>query len=83
MFKNENINLVKNDAEQFDFSKLAQNTPIEYYINNDENQVLKVYIFSSKDERAKARTEYNNKTATMNMAYGEIYEAKRDLINKI
>jgi hypothetical protein len=54
--------------------------PTEYYLNGDKSQVLKIYVFNSQDERVKARTEYNNKTATMNMTYREIYEAKNIMV---
>lgn len=80
LFINQKINLVKKDVEQSDFNRLMKKYPIEYYLNGDKSQVLKVYVLNSKDERIKARAEYNNKTATMNMTYREIYEVKNIMV---
>ncbi|MFL0269307.1 hypothetical protein [Candidatus Clostridium radicumherbarum] len=80
LFINQKINLVKKDVEQSDFNRLMQKYPTEYYLNGDKNQVLKIYVFNSQDERVKAKTEYNNKTAAMNMTYREIYEVKNIMV---
>ena len=80
LFINQKINLVKKDVEQSDFNRLMQKYPTEYYLNGDKSRVLKIYVFNSQDERVKARTEYNNKTATMNMTYREIYEVKNIMV---
>jgi len=77
---NKNINLVKKDLEQSDFNRLMQKYPTEYYFNGDNSQVLKVYVFNSKDERIKARAEYNDKTAAMKMTEREIYEVKNIIV---
>lgn len=80
LFKEGNINLVKQELENSDFSKLQQKYPTYYYIDNDKTKVLKVYVFASENERAKARAEYEVKTATMDMLYHEIYEAKNIMV---
>ena len=80
LFKEGNINLVMLELVKSDFNRLQQKYPTYYNIDNDKTKVLKVYVFASENERVKARAEYDKKTATMNMTYHEIYEAKNIMV---
>jgi hypothetical protein len=80
LFKQENIKLVKKELEKSDFSILQQKYPVNYYIDNDKNQMLRIYVFASENERVKARKEYDGKTASMSMKHCKIYEAKNILV---
>lgn len=80
VFKEENINLKMKELDKSDFAILQEKYPTDYYIDNDENHMLRIYVFASENERVKAGTEYDEKTATMDMTYRGIYEVKNVMI---
>lgn len=80
LFKNDGIKLVSKGLDKSEFFTLQQKHSTVYFINNDREKVLKVYLFSSEDERIKGRAEYSEKTALTSMVYHEVYGRKNIMI---
>jgi general stress protein 26 len=59
---------------------LQQKHSTVYLIDNDKKKILKVYVFSSEEERKQARVEYNEKTAHTLMVYHEIHQSKNVMV---
>jgi hypothetical protein len=72
------VNKGINDTQPF---ILQQKHSTIYYIDNDEKNLLYVFIFSSVKERKKAKLEYTEKTSMADIFFhNEIYEAKNIIV---
>jgi len=80
LLESEKIITVKQGQVETELNELQQKYPTEYYIDNDDKQVLRVYVFDSENERINAKLEYDKKTELMNMTYRKIYEVKNIMV---
>jgi uncharacterized lipoprotein NlpE involved in copper resistance len=80
LFKDEGVKLANKGSERAEFDTLQQKHSTVYLIDNDKKKILKVYVFSSEEERKQARVEYNEKTAHTLMVYHEIYQSKNVMV---
>jgi len=80
LLESEKIITVKQRQVEMEFNRLQEKYPTEYYIDDDDKQVLRVYVFDSENERINAKLEYDKKTELMNMTYRKIYEVKNIMV---